>query len=71
MMEDLKVFMSAGLVFSMESKDMDLTKEQVEHDFHEVHSVEGSLKVRLTNGKVINITAEALESVVKCLDILE
>jgi hypothetical protein len=70
-MEKLIVTMSAGFVFSMESTDMDLTEEKVEHDFHEVHSVEGTLKVNLTNGSVIYVTAEELGNVVKCLGILE
>jgi hypothetical protein len=70
-MEKLQVVMSTSLVFSMESTDMDLTEEKVEQDFHEVHSVEGSLKLTLTNGSVIHVTAEELGNVVKCLGILD
>jgi hypothetical protein len=68
---NLTAYLTLPVTFSVELSDENVTEQQVEQEFHEIHSVKGTLEVQLTNGQVHILTAEEVERVVKCLGILD
>jgi hypothetical protein len=64
-------YLTLPVTFSVELNDENVTEQQLEQEFYEIHSVKGTVEVQLTNGKVHTLTAEEVGRLVKCLGILD